>query len=165
MGEMADYHSDPAAEFDLEYAAEKREDKFRLLQALREAEKQTTCPYCGRQATLRAATDVYGPRAANWQSDYVWQCAPCAALVSCHPGTIEPMGTLANAELRQWRRRAHDHFDTWRKRQGIRRSTAYRRLAKRMKLPDCRAHIAMFDVEQCKKVCKYYPFKSHFEVW
>jgi hypothetical protein len=85
-------------------------------------------------------------------------CKPCDAYVGCHKGTNVPLGTLANAELREWRKKAHNLFDKiWRdylpeNMRHIYRSRCYSWLSKKMNVPYEQCHIAMFDVDQCKKV-------------
>ena len=82
----------------------------------------------------------------------IYYCTNCGAYVGVHDGTKKPLGTLANAALRNKRREAHNAFDPlWRKR-GLKRSEAYHWLAKRMKLPDYRTHIAQFTMAQCQEV-------------
>lgn len=76
------------------------------------------------------------------------------AYVGVHKGTDKPLGRLANAELRYWKRAAHAAFDPlWKygRFKGF-RDVAYGWLAKRMGLPMELTHIGMFDVDQCKKV-------------
>lgn len=76
------------------------------------------------------------------------------AYVGCHKGTNKPLGRLANAELRLWKRKAHAAFDPlWK--YGVfkgRRKEAYRWLATVMRLPEEKAHIGMFDVAECKRL-------------
>ncbi len=76
----------------------------------------------------------------------------CDMLVGCHPGTTEPLGHPADRETRSWRIRAHDAFDRLWKGPGSRmsRPRAYRQLQRIMGLPEDKAHIGMFDKEQCQ---------------
>ena len=60
---------------------------------------------------------------------------------------------MANAELRQWRRKAHHAFDPlWRNKEKRTQRWAYEWLAQEMGLTKEQTHIAKFDVEQCKQV-------------
>lgn len=73
-----------------------------------EVTKPPICPYCERPAEfLASSARVYHGR------DYgpVWACLPCAAWVGCHKGTTQPLGRLANAELRKAKMAAHAAFD------------------------------------------------------
>lgn len=67
---------------------------------------------------------------------------------------IYRFGTLANNELREWRKKAHREFDKlWKNPTRIMtRYKAYSWLSNKMNLPGKDAHIALFEVEQCKKV-------------
>jgi len=113
-----------------------------------------TCNYCGREAQLVSSAVVYGGR------DYgpVWHCAPCRAWVGCHPGTTDPLGRLANEELRHWKKKGHEVFDPiwkmlmrygWKKSSA--RQRAYECLAREMRLLPQDCHFGMFTVEQCKR--------------
>lgn len=108
------------------------------------------CDYCGRRAELVDSKVIYG-------KDYghkVYLCRPCMAYVGCHKGTTKPLGRLANAELREWKKRAHAAFDPlWQygRFKGY-RNAAYAWLADRMGLPVKETHIGIFDVSQCKRV-------------
>jgi hypothetical protein len=110
-----------------------------------------TCPYCQERALLVGGYDVY-PHRPDLHPKMFWQCKPCRAYVGCHPGTTKPMGRLANAELRQWKLRAHASFDPiWRSGKKN-RSSAYAWLSRELGLPRAETHIGMFDVETCKRV-------------
>lgn len=84
----------------------------------------------------------------------IYICRPCDAYVGVHDGSDAPMGSLANAELRYWRRLAHAAFDPlWQSGRFYRhRNTAYSWLSEKMGLPKEKTHIGMFDVEACKKL-------------
>lgn len=104
------------------------------------------CPYCGKQAECLDSKTIYGK-----SFGMVYLCRSCDAYVGCHQGSKRPLGTLANAELRKWRHRAHSCFDwLWRKRY-FSRPGAYHWLSEQMNLDIRQTHIAMFNVEQCKK--------------
>jgi len=107
------------------------------------------CPYCGRQAEYVDTKEIYGK---SYGMAYL--CRPCDAYVGVHDGTDQPLGSLANWELRRWRNRAHAAFDPlWQRgRFRRRRNDAYAWLAEKMGLPKEETHIAMFDVPQCKQV-------------
>lgn len=105
------------------------------------------CPYCGSVAVLQPYPGGYRPQ---------WVCSGegCDARVGSHDSG-KPLGTLANAHLRDRRRSLHAFFDPlW---DGFapsslprsrRRGLAYGWLAHRLgiALEDC--HIAMFDEAQ-----------------
>lgn len=106
------------------------------------------CPYCGKPAQLVDSAIVYGGRSYG----LIWDCRPCDAYVGVHRGTQTPLGRLANAELREWKKRAHAYFDQLWKSRKMSRGQAYSHSAKIMGIPKHEAHIGMFDVERCRKL-------------
>ena len=64
----------------------------------------------------------------------------------------KPLGRLANAELRQWKQRAHAAFDPVWKARHMSRRDAYAWLAGQMGIKPQDCHIGMFDVNQCRAV-------------
>jgi hypothetical protein len=114
------------------------------------------CPYCNREAQLVTGEVIY-PKSISFHDLYFWQCAPCGACVGTHEGKRhKPLGTLANKHLRMLRREAHNAFDWWWRKQGIRRSEAYTELARSLGIPKSECHIAMFDEAVCHKVVDLY---------
>ena len=112
------------------------------------------CDYCGHPAELKWSTDVYGPA-----HDYgwVWYCHSCQAWVGCHKHTTEPLGRLANRELRQWKKAAHAAFDPAWKGLEVRgvpnaRGVCYRALAELMCMNPKDCHIGMLTPEKCRFV-------------
>lgn len=123
------------------------------------------CLYCGNAAELVTGAVIY-PLRPDLAPLNFWRCAPCGAFVGCHKegsyrfedgkkidhkGT-EPMGRLADAELRRAKITAHAAFDPVWKARGMSRRAAYFWLANRLCLPVERAHIGEFDVALCKRV-------------
>jgi hypothetical protein len=115
------------------------------------------CPYCGGAAPLEKGTLVY-PHRRDLADKWFYVCQPCQAWVGCHPGTITPLGRLANAELRAAKQVAHTAFDPlWRPGRSRRhesRRQAYAWLAKELGIPRDEAHIGMFDVDLCRRTVK-----------
>lgn len=106
------------------------------------------CDYCGCVAKFCDSKIVYGRSYGK-----IYYCGDCNAYVGVHKGTDKPLGRLANAELRYWKKAAHAAFDPLWKYGRFRgyRNAAYGWLADRMGLPVEKTHIGMFDVAQCKK--------------
>lgn len=116
------------------------------------------CPYCDRHAQLVGGAHIY-PRRPDLFGLKFWRCDPCDAHVGVHRrnrklglGGDEPLGRLANAELRRARNLAHAAFDPlWRSGQMERRA-AYAWLAGALGISVANCHIAMFDVDGCAAV-------------
>lgn len=111
--------------------------------------QEIRCDYCGRVTEYVDSAVIYGK-----SYGMVYLCQPCKAYVGVHKGTDKPLGRLANAELREWKKRAHAAFDPiWQYGQFRRkRNAAYAWLAEKMGLTKEETHIGMFDVPQCKQV-------------
>ena len=109
------------------------------------------CDYCGKPACFVDSAIVYH----GISYGMIWYCQDCQAWVGVHKGTSKPLGRLANAELRTWKRHAHRAFDpVWRGKTAFTRRLAYKWLSQEMGLPEEQTHIGMFDVEQCKQVVR-----------
>ena len=109
------------------------------------------CPYCSAPSRLTNGAVVY-PHRPDLHNKAFYQCAPCDAYVGCHPGTINPLGRLANAELRAAKSAAHAAFDPlWRTGTKTRRE-AYEWLAKQLGIAARECHIGMFDAPLCERV-------------
>lgn len=122
--------------------------------------KPTTCRYCGGPVDLVHNSVVYSGQAyGDWP--YVYACADreCNSYVGVHPRTDIPLGTLANAQLRQARRAAKEAFNPlWVGMAGMRaksvankarRTAAYTWLAGELGIPVEQCHIAWFDIDMC----------------
>lgn len=68
--------------------------------------RKVYCDYCGRQAEYVDSKAVYGK-----SYGMMYLCRNCMAYVGVHKGTDKPLGRLANAELRYWKKAAHAEFD------------------------------------------------------
>jgi len=67
------------------------------------------CPYCGKNAVLTDSAVVYHGRSYGM----IWLCRPCWAYVGTHKNSRKhaPLGRIANAELRDWKKKVHAAFD------------------------------------------------------
>lgn len=113
------------------------------------------CRYCGGVIRLVPAASIYGAAAAKrlgLEREMIYQCQNCNARVGCHRGTTRPLGNVANETLRLKRMETHQVFDGYWKQQRMSRTAAYHWLAKKMHLPENRAHIGGFEMDQCQKV-------------
>lgn len=68
--------------------------------------REVYCDYCGRRAEYVDSRIVYGMSRGK-----IYLCRNCMAYVGVHKGTDKPLGRLANAELRRWKKAAHHAFD------------------------------------------------------
>lgn len=108
------------------------------------------CPYCGSNTKLVDSKLIYGK---SYGMAYVCENYPtCDAYVGTHKGTIWPRGTLANKELRNYRKKAHMLFDSLWRSEGISRTKAYKWLAEKLDISFEKTHIGYFDLEMCLKV-------------
>ncbi len=109
------------------------------------------CPYCGHSAELVTSAEVY-PRAIQDYGQF-WMCWPCNAYVGCHKNSRRhaPLGRLANAELRDWKKKAHAAFDpVWRESDWT-RDEGYKWLTGEMGRAQG-VHIGFMDVSECRHV-------------
>ena len=113
------------------------------------------CRYCGSVIRLVPAISVYGNTAAKrlgLEHEKIYQCQNCNARVGCHRGTTRPLGNVANETLRLKRIETHQVFDAYWRSQHMSRTAAYRWLAKQLRLPEHKAHIGGFEMDQCQRV-------------
>jgi len=92
--------------------------------------------------------EIYGQRFGK--SYMVYWCRPCDARVGTHHNDpLKPLGTMADYELREWRKHAHDAFDPLWKLGRLSRDEAYRRLNTAF---GREIHIGESDIETCKRI-------------
>jgi len=109
------------------------------------------CPYCGKEAVWCENKAIYG---RNYGKSYMcYLCKSCDAYVGCHQNTKKPLGTMANNELRKWRKQAHALIDPLWKKQKWNRKTVYSRLNKFF---GKHIHIGEADIELCKDIMNNY---------
>jgi hypothetical protein len=112
-----------------------------------------TCQYCGYSARLVTGAEVYQHR-SDLSNHKFWLCSEDSAWVGCHPGTVKPLGRLANAELRAAKQQAHAAFDPIWQSCEVTRREAYAWLAYQLGIDMSECHIGMFDVSQCYATVK-----------
>lgn len=109
-----------------------------------------TCPYCQGPAHICDSARIYG---RSYGQALICDAFPrCDSFVGCHHESGAPKGTIANAELRDWRKRAHAAFDPLWKDGKQKRHHAYEWLRLRMGLTREQCHIGLFNVAQCQRV-------------
>lgn len=104
----------------------------------------TICRYCSGTVILCDSSVIYGKSYGN-----IYLCTNCRAYVGVHKATNEPLGTLADAKLREKRKVTHTFFDAWWQAEELSRANAYKWLARMLELPPEEAHIARFDADMC----------------
>jgi hypothetical protein len=117
------------------------------------------CPYCYSGTEYVDSSIVYGK-----SYGMIFICKPCEAWVGVHKGTNQSLGRLANSELREAKKQAHQYFDQiartnlinkiWKKfiPNVSNRKKAYMWLSTQTGIREKWCHIGMMDVEQCQKV-------------
>lgn len=120
--------------------------------------KVVKCPYCSKPAAWCENKEIYGK---NYGKSYMcWLCKDCNAYVGCHNNSKKPLGTIANKELREWRKKVHERIDPLWKQGNISRKDLYKDLNRTFSRD---FHVGGADIEECKKVLELYPEKPKFE--
>ena len=112
------------------------------------------CPCCGQHARKTIRKEIArGPKEQYGEIAYVCKNFPeCDTYVGCHKGTQKPLGSLADRDLRDRRRRAHKAFD-WAWESGrLTRHESYELMSEILKIEFKDAHIGRLDLDQCQKV-------------
>lgn len=127
------------------------------------------CGSCNRASRLTDGREIY-PHRPDLAERKIWKCDGCTGRVGCHPGTTVPLGTPANAELRNARSILHkQRFDPiwktadqtggyrpedekarWRIRRAA-RTRLYAFLADKLEIDVDACHIGMFDLKTCRR--------------
>lgn len=108
------------------------------------------CPYCHTNAMWTENKRIYGK---NYGKSYMcWWCPVCKAYVGCHNNTRQPLGTMANKMLRDWRITAHSFFDPLWKKGKINRKELYKKISKDL---GKQIHIAWADTKDCGKIIEW----------
>lgn len=105
------------------------------------------CPYCKQKTKYVDSKIIY-----KKSYGFIYYCEKDDAYVGVHKGTNVALGRVANKELRERKKQAHDKFDQiWQK--GIMtRSEAYKWLSRKLFLNPEHTHIGMFGELTCRKV-------------
>jgi len=112
--------------------------------------EEVICPYCSNPAEWVDNAEVYGR--SYGKSSMIWLCRPCGAYVGCHNNTTKPLGTLANKELRDLRKKAHEAIDPIWQSGKKKRKEVYIWLMEKF---GREIHIGQSDIETCKAIIEY----------
>lgn len=120
------------------------------------------CNLCGGPVEVVTHEEIYGRLYGDWP--FAYRCEHCDSYVGMHPFTNIPLGTLADAEIREARKKCKPAFEKlWKNSAMFTRSEAYAYLAKQMNIPVEHCHFGWFDIEQCykaKAICEH-AWRSH----
>lgn len=112
------------------------------------------CPYCHSVAIPRPAAEIYhDPK----RTDFLYVCSnypSCNAYVGMNMKTREPLGPLANGDLRNLRIRTHRTFDRLWQSGLMSRNNAYRWMADYLCIPLQQAHIGLLSEYCCNELIK-----------
>jgi len=105
------------------------------------------CPKCSQEAPWLENKSKYGK---NYGKSYMcYYCKDCDTYVGCHNNTRQPLGTMADKELRDERMKTHNLFDNLWKSGQMNRKKAYKLLNNYF---GKEIHIGQSDKEMCQKI-------------
>ena len=105
---------------------------------------------CSVNIELTTNDVIYGRIYGNWPK--IYYCNDCRAAVGCHPGTVIPLGRMADRATRQLRAKAHEEFDKLWQSGLMSRSKAYNWLALTLGIDPSQCHISWLSKDQLKDV-------------
>lgn len=106
------------------------------------------CNCCGSTCVFLVPNEeIYGKSYGDWP--YAYFCDDCGAYVGVHPNTDIPLGTMADKELREARKKAKSAWQSACKMLGLDRAKGYAWLAKQMGIEASECHFGWFDVHRC----------------
>lgn len=112
------------------------------------------CPVCGHVAVLRDASYVYGERSRGGHLYVCSRYPQCDCYVTVDDATMQPRGTLADADLRHKRIEAHRVFDQVWKQRIMSRANAYKWIQDKFCLRADQAHIGNFSTYMCDELIR-----------
>ena len=110
------------------------------------------CPYCDSHVVLRSADGIYKKNSADTMLYICARYPACDAYVRILPSTKQPIGSLANGELRALRWEAHQNFDRLYLSGIMTRKEAYVWLASTLQIPMSQTHIGHLGKYYCRQV-------------
>jgi hypothetical protein len=106
------------------------------------------CRYCRSPVSLVSAEEVYPGMGLEAK---LYFCEGCGARVGVHEGTDDPVGYLADAELRRWRRVLHEALRELRKPRFYQKSV-HGLIREALGVPRERARVAMLSIGEVKNM-------------
>lgn len=113
-------------------------------------ENKVICPYCNKEATYAPNEEWYGKRYGKSYMAYF--CRPCDAYVGTHNNTTQPLGTMANKELRNARMKAHAVIDPLWRSGKMKRGQLYAKLNRHF---GKHVHIGESDLKLCDEIIQF----------
>ena len=113
---------------------------------------QMRCPYCGSPVVFRSADGIYHENKENTMLYVCSRYPECDAYVRVHKGTKNPVGSLADPNLRALRREAHRYFNRLYETGLMDKRDAYQWLADIVSAPMSEAHIGHLGEYYCRQV-------------
>lgn len=112
-------------------------------------EPPEVCRYCRSPVSLVSAEEVYpGLRLeAN-----LYFCEGCGARVGVREETGDPVGYLADAELRRWRRVVHEALRPLRREARSYPTPVHEMIQRALGVPEERARVAMLSIGEIKNL-------------
>lgn len=112
------------------------------------------CPYCNCISAPTTELKIYGRIYKNRSMICCINFPACDSYVGCHEDGTS-LGRLANKNLRELKKKAHDYFDILWKNKHIERTKLYETLSIDLEIPIEYTHIGMFSENTCKKVIEW----------
>lgn len=116
-----------------------------------DAGRQLRC-HCGRPAILRSAEGLSRAYRPGMMAYVCSNYPQCDSFVLAHPGTLRPMGSLADSKLRRLRYEAHQEFDQLYESGLMTKQEAYQWLSYMVQAPMEHAHIGHLGEYYCQIV-------------
>ena len=113
----------------------------------------TVCNLCGGEVEYIPNSEIYN--GVSYGSGYCYRCKACGAYVGTY--TNKPrkaLGILANGEMREWKMKCHNLFDSFWKDAPLhskKRSLLYTELATELSISVEECHFGFFDMDMLKK--------------
>lgn len=106
------------------------------------------CHFCGGEVVFTTNDKIYGRKYGNGMC---YLCTKCKAYVGVHSNSRTALGILANDEMKKWKIKCHELFDSKWKNGDISRNYLYAKLAGQMKIERSHCHFGHFDLEELKR--------------
>ena len=113
------------------------------------------CPYCWKKAKFVNNSEIYWR--SYWKSYMAYYCKEDDAYVGTHKNSRKSLGTMANKELRERRKKAHRVLDPLWKSWKISRWWIYKELADNFWQE---VHVGQSDILMCKNIINYINYRE-----